>query len=289
MARNRRGRIFNLFKDSFKISFYHKPTYELGDIQHYIILNDILSIKMREINDMLIIDDMIPLTKTYMVSLYDTIGNLLMNQTQFTVLISLLGNTSEFYPTCTKLGVPVVEDNQFINVSRVLYEKLKVYFENDVTKYGFYLLAVREPDELDSMQGPTICDKFISSIKEISDSIEIHKLLSDELVQVTLPNQYDCKCEFMPTMLHIRDFNIPDSTNFLRIMEFVEFLESFLPICPDIIMDVTSYQLNLICEKKKYQLIQDNNTIHNQFVKSLCHQGFGTYKIVQVDQTIQQI
>ena len=145
-GRNRKGKIFALFKDDFKITFFYKPSMELDDIFYVLILDDLLKLKLNINGDTLIIDDIIPLTEAYLASTCDTLIHILKNQKISTVLISLLGNTQCIHTACMKHNVPIVEDDRYITVSKPLYDRFKQYYQNDSEKYGFYLLSVREED-----------------------------------------------------------------------------------------------------------------------------------------------
>ena len=94
-SRNKKGKIHGIFKNEFHISFFHKPSMEETDIYYYMILDDIIFIKMRLYGDIvLIIEELYPLTSSYIAPEYEKLFNILKNQTVVTVVISLIGNTS---------------------------------------------------------------------------------------------------------------------------------------------------------------------------------------------------
>jgi hypothetical protein len=126
-SRNRKGRLFSLFKDDFKITFYHKPSMELEDTFYYMTLDDLIRIKLKIRDEILVIDEIIPLTSAYLAKVYDKIIEIFIKQTSFTVLLSLIGNTTSFVSTCIKYDAPIVDDERYITVPVSVYSKLKQY------------------------------------------------------------------------------------------------------------------------------------------------------------------
>lgn len=144
-SRNKKGRIHGIFKSAFQISFFHKPTMEETDIYYYIVLEDLILLKMRFLYDIvLIIDEVMPLSMTYLESQYEKLFTLLKEQTSVTVMVSLVGNTYAFKQACDKYDTPIVEREDFLDCSTTFYNKYKNYCRNDISRYGFYLISLRE-------------------------------------------------------------------------------------------------------------------------------------------------
>lgn len=144
-SRNKKGKIHGIFKSAFQISFFHKPTMEGTDIYYYVVIEDLILLKMRLLYDVaLVIDEVTPLTMTYLEPQYETLFSLLRDQTSVTVLVSLIGNTNAFRQVCSKYDTPIVEKEEFLDCSAPFYSKFKNYCRNDVSRYGFYLVALRE-------------------------------------------------------------------------------------------------------------------------------------------------
>ena len=144
-ARNKKGKIHGIFKSAFQVSFFHKPTMEETDIYYYIVLDDVIFIKMRLLYDIvLVIDEVTPLTMSYLSQEYNSLFNLLKDQTSVSVLVSLVGNTSAFGKTCRDHEAPIVEKEEFLDCSMMFYNKFKNYCRNDISRYGFYLISLRE-------------------------------------------------------------------------------------------------------------------------------------------------
>ena len=144
-SRNKKGKIHGIFKSEFHISFFHKPTSEETDIYYYIVLEDSIFIKMRLLYGIvLVIDELYPLTTSYMSPMYERIFNLLKTQTAVTVIVSLIGNAAEFRQTCLKFDAPIIDDDRFVGCSQNFYTKYKNYCGNSVERYGFFLIALKD-------------------------------------------------------------------------------------------------------------------------------------------------
>lgn len=144
-ARNKKGKIHGIFKSEFQISLFHKPTMEETDKYYYIILEDLIFIKMRLLYDIvLVIDELYPLSMSYVEPYYERLFNLLKGQTSVTVVVSLIGNTGPFRQTCSRFGAPIVEKEEFLDCSNQFYSKFKNYCGNDTNRFGFYLIALKE-------------------------------------------------------------------------------------------------------------------------------------------------
>lgn len=144
-TRNKKGKVHGIFKSEFHISFFHKPSMEETDIYYYIVLEDSVFIKMRLLYGIvLIIDELYPLTTSYISPLYERIFNLLKTQTAVTVIVSLIGNAAEFRQTCIKFDAPIIDDDRFIGCASNFYTKYKNYCGNNVERYGFFLIALKD-------------------------------------------------------------------------------------------------------------------------------------------------
>lgn len=144
-SRNKKGKVHGIFKAAFQISFFHKPTMTDGDVYYYIVLEDLIFLKMRLLFDIvLVIDEVTPLSMAYLEPQYDKLFNLLRDQTSVAVLVSLIGNTTAFRQVCNNYGTPIVEKEEFLECSQIFYSKFKNYCRNDAGRYGFYLVALKE-------------------------------------------------------------------------------------------------------------------------------------------------
>ena len=61
MAHNKKNKIFDLFKTGFKITFFYKPTMEFEDDHYYVILDDVIEIGIKIINNVAVIDNIVSL------------------------------------------------------------------------------------------------------------------------------------------------------------------------------------------------------------------------------------
>lgn len=144
-SRNKKGKLHGIFKSQFQISFFYKPSMEGMDIYYYLVLEEILFLKVRFVeNTVLIIEDITPLTASYMEKEYERLFTFLKEQTSITVLVSLIGNLGAFRQTCVRMDAPLIEDERFIAYPEAFYQKYKNYCGNDVSRFGFFLLALNE-------------------------------------------------------------------------------------------------------------------------------------------------
>jgi len=124
----------------------------------------------------MVIDEIIPLTMAIQNDIYRQLGDLLFSQTTFTVLVSILGDTSVFHGECTRLTGIIVEDENLITVSKQFYQRVKVFYQNDASKYGFYLLSCNEqeiptdPIPVEDDLRPPVLSSVESIFEDISDT-----------------------------------------------------------------------------------------------------------------------
>lgn len=197
-ARNKKGKIHGIFKSAFQISFFHKPSMEEADVYYYIVLEDLILLKMRLLYDIiLIIDDVMPLSMTYLEPQYEKLFGLLRDQTSVTAMISLVGNTHTFRQVCAKYDTPIVEKEEFLDCSPLFYNKYKNYCRNDISRYGFYLVSMREDTfamidsakrqepELESsnVEQPVLVEPVMTQIRQQTQKEVVEKSQMEEQIQ----------------------------------------------------------------------------------------------------------
>ena len=141
---SRKGRLFNLFKTAFTISFFHKPSGLIGDIYYYFVLNDSVRLRILLADNYLVINGVTPLTMTNLDKLYGRLIQFLQNQTEFTVVIDASGDVSPITQTAIKLDLPLVENDSLSIMNSSLYGEYQTYCKNDLSKCGLYLVAVND-------------------------------------------------------------------------------------------------------------------------------------------------
>ena len=141
---SRKGRLFNLFKSAFTISFFHKPSGMIGDLYYYLVLNDSVRLRILLTDNYLVVNGITPLTMTNLDKLYGRLIQFLQNQTEFTVVIDLSGDVSPITQIAVKLDLPLVENDSLSMMNSSLYEEYQTYCKNDLSKFGLYLVAVNE-------------------------------------------------------------------------------------------------------------------------------------------------
>lgn len=293
MARSRKGKLFNLFKDRFKITFFYKPTMAEDDTFYYIILDDLLKLKIKIIHGTLVIDDIIPVSTAYMVKVYDSLIETLTQQTDFTVLVSLTGNTSAFSSSCIKCGAPIVVDDRFISIPKNLYMKLKEYYKDDESKYGFYLLAVRDISDAEIVDENTIeadriplINKIMSkfedkygerfSIKIDCDDWARGKLIDMRGIQFKLTFDESINC------VEVHDINTVELVSYFDLVVMCDILEMYCDKGDIILHDINSPQLYDICTARGYRQINESKQKLLSFNQRYTQMSFGDFKIEKI-------
>lgn len=180
--------IFKIFKDKFKINLFYKPYNTDNDNHYHIILDSVIIIKLvLKGRNFIIIDDITPLTTSYIEKTYDTLLNSLINQEDFTVLIQRLGNTTVIKNACIRSNVPTIVDEKFITIPKKLYGMYKRFHEKDENNCGFYLLAVNSnmedlPVEEETIIIEDIEEEIVEDVEETT-SIDIEDLTIDKMLE----------------------------------------------------------------------------------------------------------
>lgn len=156
-SRNKKGKLYSLFSANFDVTFFYKPGGEEGcynDEFYYFVLDDAIFIKARFIdNAVLIIDSATSMTISIINKTYDKLVKCLKAVDDITILASSIGSGMEFIQACKANNVPVVECPEFLGYSEKFYNKYKCYARNDVTLYGYYLIALHEESYIRAKDG----------------------------------------------------------------------------------------------------------------------------------------
>ena len=305
MSRSKKNKLFDLFKTGFKITLFYKPTMSEGDEFYYIILDDIIKLKIKDIHNVFVIDDVIPITQTYIKPIYEKMVRHIMDQDKVTVLMSLTGNTIAVQQACVACNAPVKEDERYITIPLGYYNKLKAFYNGDISKYGFYILSVSDDDTAEEYVGST---KVISTdSKTVNDTpigvepplTRIGKIIQQEMKSEIKPiiiesrsrNSIACRygpesefvIEINDTGIYIKDFlqKPGDTLNLVKILSFVRTFEKFKTINANVyILNVMNQELFGICNAKNYIQIQEEQRLPmNKLFRQAFH-GYGTFQIV---------
>ena len=196
--RSKKSKILTVFEQVGEVTFFHKPNYVGDDMFHYVIIMNRIRLRLRMYGKVMVIDDITPLTMALQPTLYKSLAETLFSQKEFTVLVSILGNTGVLHSDCARLTGLIVADDQFITQPKTYYQEMRTYYQNDESKYGFYLLAaqeelpsdeeaitddipvtpepeplVEEPEE--PIPEPIHSEPNYSPVKDLIDYIETHK------------------------------------------------------------------------------------------------------------------
>jgi hypothetical protein len=313
MSRTKKNKVFDLFKNDFKITFFYKPTLKEGDDFYYLILDEVIKLKIKEVNGAIVIDDVIPATTTYLKPIYEKIVRTIMAQATTTVLVSLIGNTTTIQQACITCGAPLIVDDRYITVSKGYYQKLTTVFGTDQTKYGFYLLSVADGVEEESTQAAsntaTETKSENVSVPKVTNNTPIGveppltrvtKILEKQL-RKTFPNMRvesasseSIRCilyagetfivELAEGGLYIKEFvqERATSLNLIKLMRLLETFEEFISIQSNVyILSVQNAELNGLCRNKGYSYIAEEQKLPVNRLFKQAFTGYGTYQIIK--------
>lgn len=306
MSRPKKNKLFDLFKTGFKITLFYKPTMTNGDEFYYLILDDIIKLKIKDIRNVFVIDDVIPITSTYIKPIYEKLVKHIMSQDKVTVLMSLTGNSLLAQQACVACNAPVKEDERYVTIPLGYYSKLKAFYNDDVSKYGFYILSVSDDDSSEEYVGtrnkPKVLEpKIINDTpigveppltrigKIIQEGMkgEFSKIIIEPRTNDSIACQYGPESDFLIQLtedgIYIKDFlQKKESTpNLVKILIFVQTFEKLKTVNPNIyILNVNNQELFGICNARNYIQIQEEQKLPiNNLFKQAFH-GYGTFQIV---------
>ena len=307
MSRSKKNKLFDLFKTGFKITLFYKPTMADGDEFYYLILDDVVKLKIKDIQNVFVIDDVIPITSTYINPIYEKIVRHIMSQDKVTVLMSLTGNALHAQQACIACNAPVKEDERYITIPLGYYRKLKAFYNDDVSKYGFYILSVSDDDSSEEYVGTRTKKK--EEPKTLNDTpigVEPPLTTIGKIIQQEMKNEYrqinieprannsiacrydiDPDAEFVVELnddgIYIKDFlqKKEYAPNLIKILAFVRTFEKFKSVHPNIyILNVSNQELFGICNAKGFtQIYEEQRLPMNKLFKQAFH-GYGTFQIV---------
>jgi hypothetical protein len=308
MSKKKNNKVFDLFKTDFKITFFYKPSLVEGDDFYYLVLDEVVKLKIKEVNNALVIDDVIPVTTTYLKPIYEKIVRTVMGQTKVTVLISLIGNTSAIQQACINCNAPLVTDDRYVTVPIGYYNKLKSVFNNDNTKFGFYLLAVSDEedttDTATTQNGDTKVEQAQRSINNTPIGIEpplsrISKILTENLkklfpnmriesastdsIRCTITSDEAFVVEIAEGGIYVKEFiqKRVTSLNLIKIMSLVNTFEKFTAVQSNVyILSVQNAELNGLCRNKGYIFIMEEQKLPMNKLFRQAFTGYGTYQVI---------
>lgn len=311
MARSKKNKVFDLFKSDFKINLFYKPTLTDGDDFYYLELDEVIRLKIKEVKGVLVIDDVIPLTTTYIKPIYEKLVRTVMAQDKLTVLVALTGNSVNIQQACVTCDCPIVDDIRYTTVSPQYYTKLKSVYGDDKSKYGFYILAVHEgtdePDEsvvkVSDLKGGTKEEKTVNNtpigveppisqiarllkteLKAEFKSIQTEELTKDSIA-VILNNDQRFVVEIAEGGIYIKE--LLQSTmgdgglNLIKLMNLVTTFQKLLTIHENVyIISVQNAELSSLCRAKGFINIQEEQKLPMNHLFRQAFHGYGSFQIV---------
>ena len=300
MARTKKNKLFDLFKNDFKITFFYKPTMEPGDEYYYITLDDLIKLHIKMIRGVAVIDAIYPITKSYIKGYYEKMVQMIMAQMKLTVLISTMGNTSVIHQDCIKYDAPLIEDEDYITVPKAMYTKWKTQNIDHLNKYGFYILSVSDetplqqsevivkdvkPEIQTSTKQISFNNSNMNPIKTILSSAYRNIVIddiSDKIIQCSIDEVNTFVIEYVDNRIYIKELliNQESTFNLIQVMNLLNTFEEFTKITTEVfIVNITHSEVYRLCVGKGYEPISEhqNHPINKLFKQAF--QGFGTYKI----------
>lgn len=300
MARSRRNKVFDLFKSNFQITFFYKPVNE-NDF-YYVVLDDVIKIRIKVIREIVVIDMVVPISKSYITPLYDKLIESLMGQDKTTVLVSTMVDTYPVHSSCIKHNAPLIEDEEFLTVSKEMYQRWKTQHEGDLGKYGSYILAVSKEDPLEKdrevkvVDQPTKVkkeeklplptedkfDQIRAILKKNMKAINIGQL-KEEILECFI-DEHRFVLEWSNDELYIKEFlqEQLSNMNLIQKMEFLNTFEEILSIVPNIyLVSVQNMELYRLCLAKGYEHISEEHKLPSNKLFKQAFLGYGTFRIVK--------
>lgn len=278
--KKKRDEIETLFKETFTVSFIHKPNMETpDDTFYYLILDDLIRLRLKLFGTILVIDEVTPLSMKYMAPVFKSLLDLLVNQNKYTVLISILGNTNAIRETCA--NAVLVEDERFITVPIQYYKRMVDYYKGDKSKYGFYLLAVVDnvdeipndteqqeepmktvinledldlPDEVD--MGPPIklgvkpiIDRFLDLLTDTYGTPEDDGVHNNAEANVLVKGiHFKIRTNLQESEIRVSNFSYDNEYLHSDVVRLFSRFADFLDECPNIYIEVNNSEANTVCE-----------------------------------------
>lgn len=296
--KRKKNRFQSFLEEFYNVSLFYKPTMQLDDIFFYIELDNLVRIVYKLIgNDIITIKEIIPLSNVYLNKFYEELINILMNQNNFTILISTIGNTSCIVNACIKFGIPLIDDNRFIATTDRLYDLLKNTHNDDISKYGMYIVAVNDnfnnvlKEKTKNNPAPTIIDvereendiadqipndikseRIIQLYKFISSKYKCDISIDNETVLMTIMNKISLSIIDIDDYITITSFSLINNGSSIDALNFMNYLEKYKT---DIIVldNITNNVIYNLVKAKNYKSISNNTMSFN--IKN----SFGKYKI----------
>lgn len=300
MARAKKSKIFDLFKTDFQITFFYKPSMQGDDIYYYVVLADSIRLKIVLIGGVVIIDNAMQITSAYVKPLFEQMVQVIMKQQELTVLMNVIGNSMPAIQACVSCDAPLVEDERYLTVSQGYYNKLKNVYNDDLTKYGFYILSVNDTDiESAGTQSTGSTSVYKSSPVGVEPPVMKAIKRFKERLRSSFPkmviehddgDSFTCiliegemfTVEVKGNEIFIRDLIQMPTTNInlIKMMDLITTIESLVNISENVyILSVQNAEINSICAGKGFiKIKEEQNLPVSRLFKQAFH-GYGTYKI----------
>lgn len=275
MSKKNNDPIFKLFASEFKVDLFYIPSMVGIDIMYVIVLDNTvrLSIKLFG-NNILAIQDIEPLSESYLVKYYEKLIEFLRDQTKFTVLISKLGCNQCIDSSCSSLGIPLVEDSRFLTVPQRLYDAMSAKFSGQPSRYGVYVIAVA--DNFETVEPVQI--GTVTAIDRFKTLLYTNDICEEVTEYTMIPDSYQFEYKgitvvFKEATETIDIIQMTDTTSISVViyMELFEKLEKITDDIPINVVNTTNYCVKHVCDARQYEKIAGYHITSRN--------SFGTYRV----------
>lgn len=287
--------LFKVLKEYFRVNLFYKPSMVDLDVRYHVVLDSQIIIQFQVVaKNFLVIDNIVPMTTEYIPKTYDNLIKCLVNQTEFSVMIFRLGNTTVINDACVNNNIPIVMDEKFITIPKKLYSMYLRLYQKNTDMCGFYLLALNgdldnidiitphetkkeepvkeevveemEPEETNTSQ------EAIDVVKRRLKSLFINSKICDtdktnEFMLVT--DHFVVYFRLNGIILELFEMRQVDDTvliSGITYMSFFAILEELLTVIPISIVNVKSKILSTICQTRGYNKLIGTYTLNrNEF------------------------
>lgn len=285
--RRKKNRLFDLFKHDFTITAFYKSA-DITKEPYYLILDGVVQIRIWYIHGVLVLDEVAALSKAYLKAIYDKIVEVLMKQTEFTVLISLMTSSNLLAPSCIRLELPVVTDDRYLTIPKSYYDALSAKVTSDPNlgiTLGFYLVAVSDSTDTPVVgranqltQLTLILQKDFPNIRTTTSS--------ESALEVSLTSEQGVS-EFEITIAEgkilLKDIRNTTMANlgFVQMTKLISCIENFLNVTNEVyLVNVSAVEVKRICEARGYLHLNEASTLtHSNLFKHI-HCNYGTYRVI---------
>lgn len=284
-----KSKLYELLNKRLPVTLFHKYT-QGSKAYYYIILKNVLQLKIQLIDDVYVIDEITCLTKAYMRPFYDTLVDIFSKQEELTVIVSMCTSANVLKPACMEAGMPKVStDDRYCTVPKEVYAKLVTLADNELSNVdtGYYLLSVSNDTNNHRLPFIGQTEQLEQVAKIIRNSVSGVNIVtsSDTELDITVSNgssTFSFLVSLIEGKIVIRNLFSDNyaTINFVQLTRLLDVFEKFLEVNPTVLItDVRAAELYRLCEAREYLHIQEGTKLFHSTLFNQIHCGYGTYRI----------